>query len=140
MIQKGSKVSIHYTLRVDQEVVDSSSGKEPLSFVHGVGQIIPGLDDKLEGLKTGDKKNVTVTPEAGYGKRNPDATQKVPRTAFENADKIKAGDVVNGTVQGKQFQALVASIDTDTITLDLNHPLAGKTLNFEIEVMKIEGP
>jgi FKBP-type peptidyl-prolyl cis-trans isomerase SlyD len=138
MITKGSKVSIHYSLTVEGQVVDSSEGKEPLTFVQGTGQIIPGLDKEIVGLKAGDKKTVVVAPELGYGPRNPDALQKVPPDAFQNSDKIKAGDVVQGNVQGKQFQAVVASIDKDAVTLDLNHPLAGKTLNFEIEIVKVE--
>lgn len=138
MITKGSKVSIHYSLTVEGQVVDSSVGKQPLTFVHGAGQIIPGLDQELGGLKAGDKKKVVVAPELGYGPRNPEAIQKVPLTAFQDAEKIKAGDVVQGDVQGKKFQAMVATVDKDAVTLDLNHPLAGKTLNFEIEVVKVE--
>lgn len=138
MIKKGSKVSIHYSLTVDGQVVDSSAGKEPLTFVHGEGQIIPGLDKEIAGLKEGDKKDVVVPPAQGYGQRNPDAMQKVPVDAFENADKIKPGDVVQGNVKGKTFQAMVASVGEDQVVLDLNHPLAGKTLNFAIEVVKVE--
>lgn len=138
MIKDGSKVSIHYTLTVDGETVDSSDGLDPLQYVQGKGQIIPGLAEELSSLKAGDKKSVVVTPEKAYGQHNPQAIQKVPRDAFKEADKLKAGDVVSGSVQDQPFQAVVITLDEKEVTLDLNHPLAGKTLNFEVEIISIE--
>lgn len=138
MIQKGSKVSIHYTLTVDGQVVDSSEGKEPLSYVHGEGQIIPGLESELANFKQGDKKNVKIPPEKGYGPYNPEAVHKVARTAFKESEGMKAGDIVSGQVQGQPFQAVVSEVGEKDITLNLNHPLAGKTLNFDIEVVSVE--
>lgn len=137
-IKKGSKVSINYTLKVDGNVVDTSEGKEPLSYTQGSGQIIPGLEKQLEGMKKGDKKNVTVTPQDGYGDRNPNSVQKVSKDAFQNTDKLKLGDVVGGSVSGQKFQAVVTEIGEKEVTLDLNHPLAGKTLNFDVEIVGVE--
>ncbi len=138
VIKEGSKVAINYKLTVDGEVVDSSEGREPLAYTQGSGQIIPGLEKELVGLKAGDKKSVAVAPAEGYGEHNPAAVQKVPRTAFKDADKLKVGSVVGGQVQGQDFEAQVVALDTKEITLDLNHPLAGKTLNFEVEVVSVQ--
>jgi len=138
MIQKGSKVSIHYTLKVEGEVVDSSVGQDPLNYEHGSGDIIPGLEEQLEGLKRGDKKTFIVSPEKAYGQHNPQAVEKLPRSAFKEAGEIQVGQVVSGQVGDQPFQATIVEANTDEVTLDLNHPLAGKTLNFEVEIMAIE--
>ena len=137
MIENGSRVKIHYILTVDDEVVDSSEGRQPLEYVQGSGQIIPGLEEKLAGLGTGDKREVDIQPEKGYGQRDPDGLQKVPRSAFRNADEIKIGDSVSGRRGEDTFQARVAGVTDDDVTLDLNHPLAGKTLHFEVEVVDV---
>lgn len=138
MIQKGSKVVINYTLTVDGEVVDQSEGREPLSFEHGAGQIIPGLEEKILGMKKGDKKKVQVAPEKAYGERQEEAVQKVPLTAFEETKELKVGDIVKGQVEDQQFQAVIIELGDAEVTLDMNHPLAGKTLHFDIEVVSVE--
>jgi len=138
MITQGSKVSLHYKLTVDGEVVDMSAKDTPLTFVQGSGQIIPGLDEQLIGLKTGDKKNVTVAPEKGYGPHLAEAVQPFPKKAFQNADELKEGHIVSGQVQDQPFQATVVKISDDEVVLDMNHPLAGKDLEFEIEIVMVE--
>ncbi len=137
MINSGSTVSMDYTLTVDGKVVDTSSGREPLIFVQGTGQIIPGLDGELIGLKKGDKKNVSVAPEVGYGTVDPNAIKKLPKAAFNEAEQMKAGDVVTGNVEGQEFQAKIVEVGGAEVTLDLNHPLAGKTLNFDVEIKDV---
>lgn len=137
-IKNGSTVSINYTLTVDGKVADTSVGHEPLVYVQGSGQIIEGLEEQLEGLKKGDKKAVVVDPEKGYGISHPEAIQKIPKKAFDGAEKLKVGDAVSGKVNEKEFQAIVASVGPNEITIDLNHPLAGKTLNFEVEVVDVK--
>lgn len=137
MIKKDSKVKIHYTLKVDGEVVDSSEGKDPLEYVQGAQHIIPGLEEALEGLKTGDKKEVTVSPEQGYGPHNPDAMQKVPKSAFHGADGLVVGEMVMGNAGGREFQAKIVDVTDEEVTLDLNHALAGKTLEFSVEVVEV---
>ena len=139
-IQKGSEVKIHYTLTVEGAVVDSSDGKDPLAFVQGSGQIIPGLDNELLGLAAGAKKTVTVQADQAYGARNPEAIQKVPKEAFNEADKLKVGEIVQGEAQGQQFQATIAAIDEKEVTLDYNHPLADKVLEFSVEVVEVNNP
>lgn len=138
VIKKGSTVKINYTLTVDNQVVDSSTGGEPLTYVQGSGQIIPGLEEQLEGMKPTEKKHVTVSPEKGYGAQDPKAFHKVPRKAFQDGQKLKVGDIVSGDAGGQKFQAKIAGVDKEEITLDLNHPLAGKTLNFEVEVVDVQ--
>ncbi len=135
-IQKDSKVRMHYTLKIDGKVVDSSEGKEPLEFVQGAGQIIPGLEEKLTGMKTGEKKQVRVGPAKGYGPRRKDAIRALPRKAFGDK-KLSIGDRVQGQSKGKVFQAVVLKIGKSRVTLDFNHPLAGKTLDFTIEIVEV---
>ena len=139
MIQDGSTVSIHYTLTIDGNVVDSSVDRDPLTFVQGSGQIIPGLEDALNGRTEGDQVKVEIPPEKGYGPRNPEALRTIPRQALDHLQGLKEGDMVRGQVQDQQFEAMVASMDEQNVTLDLNHPLAGKTLQFEVEVVSIGG-
>jgi FKBP-type peptidyl-prolyl cis-trans isomerase SlyD len=110
---------------------------EPLTYVHGEGQIVPGLEEQLEGLAAGESKAAVVAPDKGYGPRNPEAVQSVPRTAFQEAGDLKVGDMVTGQAQGRDFQARVTAVDTESITLDLNHPLAGKTLHFAIDIVEV---
>lgn len=138
MIKEGSKVSLHYTLTVNGVKLESSQGREPLTYVHGEGNIIPGLEEALDGMNAGDKKDIQVTPEKGYGTRDPDALQKVPKSAFENPEGMKIGDRVLGNADGQDFEATITAIDDDGITLDLNHPLAGKTLDFSVEIVAIQ--
>lgn len=136
-IESGSTVSIHYTLAVDGEVVDTSDGGEPLTYVHGSSEIIPGLDAELKGLRKGDKKRVSVPPDKAYGPRDPDAVQTVAKSAFPESEGIDVGDVVRGQVGGRPFEATVQAIEEDSVTLDLNHPLAGKILEFDIDVVDV---
>jgi FKBP-type peptidyl-prolyl cis-trans isomerase 2 len=138
VIAQGSKVSIHYTLRVDGEVIDSSDGQEPLEYEQGSGQIIPGLENALVGLTAGATRDVVVAPEHGYGLVNPDAIQTVPKSAFETTEGLQVDGVIAGeTSDGRRFQARVADIGIETVTLDLNHPLAGKTLLFSVEIVSV---
>ena len=137
MIKNGTTVKMHYTLTVDGVILDQSPEGEPLVYLQGSGQIIPGLESQLEGLKKGDRKEVTVPPDQAYGVIDNNAFQKVAKTAFQNAPQLKVGDIVTGQLGEHQFQAVVANIGMDDITLDFNHPLAGKTLTFSIEILEV---
>ena len=139
MITDSSKVAIHYKLTVNGQEVDSSEGKEPLTYVHGKGQIIPGLEKELEGMKPGDKKQVEVSPQDGYGEVDKDNVQAFPKEAFAEPEKLEEGMTVSGKDEkGADFHAQVAKVDDEQVTLDFNHPLAGQTLKFEVEVVSVD--
>lgn len=131
-------VSIHYTL-TNQEgtVLDSSSGSEPLAYLHGFGNIIPGLENALEGKETGEKLSVTVEPEQGYGARDEQLVQAVPRSAFKGVEELAPG--MQFQAQGPQGTRLVVvtQVAQDVVTVDANHPLAGQILHFEVEVSEV---
>jgi len=137
MIKQGAAVKIHYTLTVGSTVVDSSMGKDPLSYTHGTGQLIPGLEEQIKGMTVGEKKKVVVSPDKGYGELDHKAIQKVPKKSFQNTEGLKIGGMVSRQNGGRTFQAKITEIGDEEITLDFNHPLAGKTLNFDIEVVDV---
>jgi FKBP-type peptidyl-prolyl cis-trans isomerase SlyD len=131
-------VSIHYTLtNKEGTVLDSSSGSDPLAYLHGFGTIIPGLENALEGKATGDKLSVTVEPEQGYGARDERLVQAVPRSAFKGVEELSPG--MQFQAQGPQGTRLVVvtQVADDEVTVDANHPLAGQTLHFDVEVSEV---
>ncbi|MDR0646565.1 MAG: peptidylprolyl isomerase [Elusimicrobiota bacterium] len=138
MIKDGSKVAIDYVLTVDGEVADSSKGRSPLEYVAGTGQIIAGLEKALLGLKEGDKKSVLVAAKEAYGEVSPSARRTVPKTSIHNAENLKVGDIVGASSGGNSFRARISRIDDKEIELDFNHPLAGKQLHFEVEVVSVK--
>ncbi len=137
MIKEGSKVKFDYTLTVDGKVEDTSAGRGPLEYTHGAGQIIKGLEKELLGMNVGDKKTVTVAPEEGYGKVLEEAIRRVPKTAVGGAEHLKVGDMVGASNAGHTFRAIVKEITDTEVVLDFNHPLAGKTLLFDVEIKEI---
>ncbi len=137
-IQDGSRVRFHYSLKVDGEEVDSSAGKDPLAYVHGRGQIIPGLEEHLAGMEVGEQKEISIPPEKAYGPRDPEAVREVPKAAFEDPDGLEVGDRVGGRAGGHPFQATIVAVGEENVTLDMNHPLAEKQLDFSVEVVSIE--
>lgn len=133
-ITKHSVASIHYTLTNNEgKILDSSSGREPLTYIHGMGNLIPGMEEGLEGKSVGNKLNLKVSPEKGYGVKNDQMIQQVPRSAFGN-QKIEVGMQFQ-TNQGNVVT--VTKVGLDSITVDGNHPLAGVELNFAVEVMEV---
>jgi FKBP-type peptidyl-prolyl cis-trans isomerase 2 len=137
-IEQASHVTLKYTLKVDGQVVDTSEGKDPLQLEVGSGQVIPGFEENIKGLKKGDKKSFTVSPEKGYGEPNPDLVQIVKKTEIQDGDKIQEGSVLTGqTPDGNVFQARVMKVEGAHVTLDLTSPMAGKTLNFDIEIVDV---
>lgn len=139
VVENGKEVSFNYTLTVDNEVVDSSQGKEPLNYVHGEGKIIPGLARQLEGLHVGDEKNITVQPEEAYGQVNPDALREVPRSQLPADIEPRADMPLQvRTAEGGVFPVKIAEVKEDSVIVDFNHPLAGKVLNFQIEIVSIK--
>ena len=137
-ISDQSVVSFHFTLKDDEgEVLDSSAGSEPLTYLHGTGNIIPGLENALVGKKVGDKFDVTLTPEQGYGARDEKLVQKIPKNQFPDPDKLEEGMQfqINGP-QGPLMLTVQEVTDNDVI-VDGNPELAGETLHFNIEVTEI---
>jgi FKBP-type peptidyl-prolyl cis-trans isomerase SlyD len=135
VIGKDSVVSIHYTLKDETgEVLDTSDGREPLDYVHGAGQIIPGLESELEGKKSGDDFSVVIEPEQGYGDRDESLVHEVPKTEFDTPDEIEVGMQFRVGAEGGNLIMVVAGVNDDSVILDGNHPLAGVTLNFDVNV------
>ena len=132
----GLVVSLDYTLRLDDgQVLDTSAGKDPLEFLQGSGQIIPGLENALYGLAVGDEKEVEVAAADGYGDRNPNAYETVPREAFPADITLTEGlGLQLHDESGREVVAYIAEISPDDVLLDLNHPLAGETLFFEVKI------
>lgn len=137
MIKDGSKVKFDYTLTVDGKVTDTSAGRAPLEYTHGAGHIIKGLEKEMTGMNVGDKKTVVVKPEEGYGLVQEEAIRRVPKTAIGGAENLKVGDMVGASNAGHTFRAVVKEITDTEVVLDFNHPLAGKTLNFDVEIKEI---
>ncbi|HZR34251.1 MAG TPA: peptidylprolyl isomerase [Nevskia sp.] len=130
--------SFNYTLTNDAgEVLDSSEGREPLSYLHGKGNIVPGLEKEMTGKKVGDKFNVKVKPEEGYGVHNPALVQVVPREAFRGIDKLEPGMQFRAESDRGPMMVVITAVEGDKVTVDGNHPLAGANLNFAIEVTEV---
>lgn len=134
-------VSIEYTLTNAQgEVMDSSADREPMAYLQGHQNIIPGLESALEGKSVGDQLQVTIEPAEAYGERDESLRQAVPRTMFEDADNVQVGmQFQTVTDQGTQV-VTVTQMDTEEVTIDANHPLAGETLTFDVTVVDIREP
>ncbi len=134
-IGKEKVVSIHYTLRDNEgNTLDSSIGQAPLVYIQGIGNLIPGMEDGLEGKAKGDKLEIKVSPEKGYGVRDDKMIQKVPRSAF-GGEEVKKGMQFQTDQRGQVVT--VTEIGFDSVTVDGNHPLAGVALNFSVEVLDI---
>jgi FKBP-type peptidyl-prolyl cis-trans isomerase SlyD len=137
-IADNSVVTIHYTLKDDEgKVLDSSSSGEPLAYLHGRGNLVPGLERELSGKSAGDKLSVKVTPAEGYGEFDQALIQRVPRRALKGIKNLNVGMRLHAqTAHGPQA-VTVTQIVADMVTLDGNHPLAGKNLNFDIEITDV---
>jgi FKBP-type peptidyl-prolyl cis-trans isomerase SlyD len=135
-IAEGKKVSFEYTLTSgDGSQIGTNVGQEPLVYTHGKGEIVPGLEKELAGLKAGDTKQVKVGPKEGYGELDPNRTQQVPIDKIpEQARKV--GAQLRGA--GQTMFAKVTAVDDKNATIDLNHPLAGKDLTFDVKILKVE--
>jgi len=138
-VGKDKVVLMHYTLKNDAgDVIDSSDGADPLPFLQGHGNIIPGLESALEGSKVGDKLDVSIKPEEGYGERMKDAIQEIPSSALKGVDDVKVGMQLQSQDQdGNAFLVNVTKIEDDKITVDANHPLAGQTLHFSVSIESV---
>jgi len=129
-------VTIHYKVSDSDsdEVIDSSENGEPMTYLHGAQNIIPGLEQALEGKSVGDELEVTVEPADAYGERSDDRVQQVPKDAFQEIEKIEPGMAVTAQTDQGTINLVVIEVDETTVTVDANHPLAGKMLKFEVKI------
>jgi FKBP-type peptidyl-prolyl cis-trans isomerase SlyD len=138
-ISQNTVASIDYTLTDEGgEVIDTSKGRAPVTYLHGAGKLIPGLESALEGQTAGDTLAVKVAPSDAYGERDEGLVQDVPRTAFAGIAKIETGmrfEAQDGS--GNSRSITVTSVGDENVTIDANHPLAGKPLTFEVNIVEV---
>jgi FKBP-type peptidyl-prolyl cis-trans isomerase SlyD len=131
-------VTIDYTLTDEQgDVLDTSQGNEPLSYIQGTGSIIPGLESALEGKSAGDALKVTIAPDQGYGERDEELVQAVPRERFPAGGEITVGMRFHAQGADGSHVVTVVGVDDKSVTVDANHPLAGVTLAFDVKVVEV---
>jgi peptidylprolyl isomerase len=138
--EKGSNVRVHYrgTLTTGEEFDNSYERGTPIEFQIGAGQMIRGFDTAVEGMTVGSKKTVTLTPDEAYGDTNPEASTQMPVSAFPDDLELTEGmPVPLATQEGHRLMGRIETVSEDTVTIDLNHPLAGQELNFEIELVEV---
>lgn len=137
-IAPGKVVLFDYTLTGDdKQTIDTSEGGEPLGYIHGGGNIIGGLEKALEGKSAGDSLKVSIPPAEGYGEHDPEKVQVVPRSRIGGVPNLEEGMQLQATSGGHSHVVTIAKISGDEITLDSNHPLAGKTLHFDVTVRDV---
>jgi FKBP-type peptidyl-prolyl cis-trans isomerase SlyD len=139
LIAANKAVSIDYTLTNDAgEVIDSSAGGAPLVYLHGAGNIIPGLEKALEGKQVGDELTVAIEPEDAYGEYSAELVSTLSRSMFEGVDELEVGMQFHASAPDGQMQIVtIRDIDGDDVTVDGNHPLAGQRLNFQVKVVDV---
>lgn len=137
---KGNTVKVHYTgTLTDETVFDSSREREPLEFTVGAGQMIQGFDAAVEGMAVGDSKKVTIPSDQAYGPKNDQAIFNVPKTQLPEGMEPQVGMQLEATQQdGRRQMLVIAAVEENEVTLDANHPLAGKDLIFDIEMVEIK--
>lgn len=138
--KEGSTVQVHYEGRLpDGTVFDSSSGRDPIEFTIGGGQVVPGFDEAVRGMEPGQKKTTSIPAEKAYGDRSDELLFEVNKTEVPSEMELKVGDSVSvGLPNGQAIPVQVAAITEESVTLDANHPLAGKDLVFELELVKVK--
>ena len=135
----GDTVKIHFTGKLqDETVVETSKDRDPLEFKIGDGNVIPGLEQGVIGMAAGDKKTIAVSSEEGFGQQQQDLVVDLKKSEFPEDVEFAVGAYLNiETSEGKEFKAKVVEIKEDTVTLDANHPLAGITINYDVELIEI---
>ncbi|ATX81752.1 FKBP-type peptidyl-prolyl cis-trans isomerase SlyD [Mariprofundus ferrinatatus] len=140
-ISANSPVTIHYTLTLPNgDIVESSCGGDPLSYIHGTDALVAGLERALEGKSAGDRIAISVNPEDGYGERRDDLIQTIPRNIFQFDGKIENGMRFQADTGSGIELVTVISVDEENITVDGNHPMAGETLNFVVDIVEVGKP
>lgn len=142
-IDKHTVVTVTYTLDVEGDLIEKTDKNNPLTFLAGVGMMIPGFEQQLLGKQPGDTYDILVRPEEGYGESDPEAILDLPKNIFVIDGKLQEDMLVEGNVvplqdqQGTPLQAVILEVGEDTVKVDLNHQLAGKTLHFTGEVLEV---
>lgn len=144
-VEKGSKVSVEYQGKFEDGTVFDASNKsgeqQPLEFVVGEGQVIPGFENGIIGMNEGEEKSFEVSPQDGYGEPRPELKQEIPRNAIPQDREPQKGMVlIMKNQQGQQFPVTIDDVKDESVVLDLNHPLAGKKLFFDVKVVKSDNP
>ena len=140
-VKSGDKVKVHYHGKLDNgDTFDKSEGREPLEFEVGSGMVIKGFDDGVTGMSVGEKKTIVIPAENAYGPQNPDMLIEMPKERFPQDMEIEVGMPLSmSDGQGQQFQVMITEIRDEVVLLDANHPLAGKDLTFDLELVEIVG-
>lgn len=140
-IGQDSRVTLHFALKLENgDVVDSNFDKEPATFTVGDGNLLPGFEHALFGFKAGDKRTVVIPPERGFGRPNPQNVQVMPRKNFTNMDLGFGELVIFRDAAGGEMPGVVKAVDENEVTIDFNHPLAGRDISFEVEIIAVENP
>ena len=132
------EVTLHFAIKLENgDVVDSTAGKAPATFKVGDGNLLPGFEAALYGFKAGDKREVQILPEQGFGQPNPQNVQQMPRSQFQEMELSEGLLVIFNDAANTELPGVVKAFDDSQVTIDFNHPLAGKTLNFEVEIIEV---
>jgi FKBP-type peptidyl-prolyl cis-trans isomerase 2 len=138
-IEGGKNVKFDYTLTVNEQVIETTEGGEPLAYVHGSATIIAGLEKELEGMEPGESKTITIAPEDAYGPVMQEAIKSVPKANFPPDFQFVVGSVIQlSDPQGKAYPGIIWEIKEDAVVVNFNHPLAGQTLIFEVTIVAVD--
>ena len=138
-IAQGSQVTLHFAIKLENgDVVDSTFDKQPASFTVGDGSLLPGFEMALYGLKSGDRRSLPITPDQGFGQSNPQNVQVMPRSAFAAMELSEGLLVIFNDAANAELPGVVKAFDDARVTIDFNHPLAGKNLTFDVEIIEVE--
>lgn len=133
------EVTLHFALKLDNgDVVDSTFDKKPATFKVGDGNLLPGFEQAIYGLKAGDKRSLSISPEKGFGQGNPQNIQVMPRSQFQDMELSEGLLVIFNDAANAELPGVVKAFDDNQVTIDFNHPLAGKALSFDVEIIEVK--
>jgi len=133
------EVTLHFALKLDNgDVVDSTFDKNPATFKVGDGNLLPGFEQAIYGLKAGDKRSLSISPEQGFGQGNPQNIQVMPRSQFQDMELSEGLLVIFNDAANAELPGVVKAFDDNQVTIDFNHPLAGKALSFDVEIIEVK--
>ncbi|MFP5423570.1 MAG: FKBP-type peptidyl-prolyl cis-trans isomerase [Gammaproteobacteria bacterium] len=133
------QVTLHFALKLDNgDVVDSTFDKKPATFKVGDGNLLPGFEQAIYGLKAGDKRSLSISPEQGFGQGNPQNIQVMPRSQFQDMELSEGLLVIFNDAANAELPGVVKAFDDNQVTIDFNHPLAGKALSFDVEIIEVK--